>query len=923
MGVKTTVKKIILLCTSAVIFPTTAFAQSTGSQDFEEQAIIVTGSRTQDVGGVQAPDTPKSKAVLTQEMIARSNPGQTILDTINVIPGVSFQNNDGYGSSGGTLNIRGFDSSRISLTFDGIPLNDSGNYAIFSQQQIDPELIEQVNVSLGSTDIDSPTASAVGGTINYRTRNPGKVFGGRLVGSLGEFDFRRIFAMIDTGEIGPWGTTAFVAVSTAKNDNPFDNYGVVDKQQYNAKIYQPLGGNGNFISIAGNYNRNRNNFFGSSPLRTDTTQSLAVGALPRVVGPNSGNRFPRSGDERFYDINFPCFTDTPQTGVADPVALAPTNQASCGTEFNRRFNPSNTGNLRINSRFALTDQLTFTVDPSFQYVKANGGGTVTAREGLRDINPTDPPGAEGATSTPAQCALGNTAFRTCVPGYFGGNPFAGRDLNGDGDQLDEVTVIAPSQTRTYRFGLIAGLRYQISDNHTVRGGYTLDHANHRQTGEVGLIDQNGEPFDVFPVDDAVEAGPNGLTLQKRDRQSYAILHQISGEYIGSFFDKRLTVNIGARAPFFTRDLENNCFTSSASGFVECSGGDSAIDAVIAANNPGFAPPQKRKLKYNDVLPNIGFTFDITPRISTFASYAKGLSVPSTDNLYNAFFFSEDAAAARPEPETTDSFDGGLRYRSSKVQAQISVWKTNFKNRSASAFDPELNASVFRNLGAVDKWGIDGSFAWSPIRALTLYTFGSLNRSKIQDNIQIGGLAAGVTCDNIPTGTAIQMAAALRSCAFTAGKSEAGSPRYTYGVSAQGTLGPVDLGFTAKRTGPRFVYDNNSAVFRGDIDGAQNTPTGFDEVFSNKAPAYWLVNLDARVNMKFIGLKETYFQLNVYNLFDKFYVGGFGGGLNQTISCASVATGGCPNVTSGGVFGAPPNVQIGAPRTISGSLSLSF
>ena len=56
--------------------------------------------------------------------------------------------------------------------------------------------------------------------------------------------------------------------------------------------------------------------------------------------------------------------------------------------------------------------------------------------------------------------------------------------------------------------------------------------------------------------------------------------------------------------------------------------------------------------------------------------------------------------------------------------------------------------------------------------------------------------------------------------------------------------------------------------------------------------------------------QTYFQLNVYNLFNKFYVGGFGGGLNQTVSGA-------------GVFGAPQFVQIGAPRTISGSLSLSF
>jgi iron complex outermembrane receptor protein len=136
------VKKLILLCSTSIVLPTAAFAQSTGSQEFEQEAIIVTGTRTQEVGGVQAPDTPKAKAVLTQEMIARQNPGQTILDTINLVPGVSFQNNDAYGSSGGNLQIRGFSSDRISLTFDGIPLNDSGNYAIFSGQQLDPELID-------------------------------------------------------------------------------------------------------------------------------------------------------------------------------------------------------------------------------------------------------------------------------------------------------------------------------------------------------------------------------------------------------------------------------------------------------------------------------------------------------------------------------------------------------------------------------------------------------------------------------------------------------------------------------------------------------------------------------------------------------------------------------------------------------------
>ena len=120
-----------------------------------DSEIIVTGAREKGVAGVEIPDSPKAKEVLNQDFIARQTPGQTINDTINLIPGVSFQNNDAFGSAGGTLTIRGFDDSRISQTFDGIPLNDTGNYALYSNQQLDPELIEQVNVNLGTTDVDS------------------------------------------------------------------------------------------------------------------------------------------------------------------------------------------------------------------------------------------------------------------------------------------------------------------------------------------------------------------------------------------------------------------------------------------------------------------------------------------------------------------------------------------------------------------------------------------------------------------------------------------------------------------------------------------------------------------------------------------------------------------------------------------------
>ena len=872
------------LATSAVAlticsFSSAAFAQSTGSVDFEEEVIVVSGSRSQDVAGIQAPDSTKAKAVLTQELIERQNPGQTILDTINVIPGVNFQNNDAYGSSGGTLNIRGFDSSRISLTFDGIPLNDSGNYAIYSNQQLDPELIEQVNVNLGTTDVDSPTASAVGGTVNYRTLTPTEDFGVKLSASAGQFDFRRFFGMVNTGSLTSFGTRAFFSASKATNDNPFNNYGVVDKQQYNGKIYQPIGSDGDFISIAGNYNQNRNNFFGSLPLRND---------VGRVVGALSTNRYPANNKEREYLINFPC------SAIVTPVAGSLQSPTTCGTEFDRRYNPSNTGSIRGASKFTLTEKLTLTVDPSYQYVKANGGGTVTAREARRDIDPTG--GAANCTTVTTGAGV------NCQAGYLSGAPYFGRDLNGDGDILDQFTMMAPSQTQTHRLGVISSLRYEINDDHSVRLAYTFDRARHRQTGQVGLLDATGEPLDVFPVNKP-ELAANGVALQKRDRLSYAILQQISGEYRGEFMDNNLVVTAGVRAPFFKRDLTNNCFTSSAGGFQECFG-DAAQNTLNAGLNPTQAGPQNRVFKYDKVLPNVGFNYKFTPELSMFASFAQGLSVPGTDSLYNAFFFPITTARARPAPETTDSVDVGLRYRSGNIQAQLSGWLTKFQNRSASAYDPELDQNVYRNLGNVDKYGVDGSVSYQPIPELAVYVFGSYLKSEIKNNLAIGENADG---------TAV--------FAATAGQREGGSPKYSFGGTLRGELGPVELGITGKRTGPRNIFDTGAATYTGTFIPTGAVPSGTlgttarTEIFGKSAPAYWLVNLDASIDLDFVGLNDTRFQLNVYNLFDQFYVGGFGGGLAQSATYS--------RTTGVATYGSPGFVQIGAPRTVSGTLTFKF
>jgi len=863
----------------AIVAATPAFAQSTGSIDFEKE-IVVTATKLDDgVAGIVAPDTTKAKAVITQEFIQRQAPGQTVNDLINQLPGVSFQNNDPFGSAGGKMYIRGFDNTRISQTFDGVPLNDSGNYALYSNQQLDPELIEQVNVNLGSTDVDSPTAAASGSTVNYRTRTPGKDFGAKFVTSVGEYGFVRLFGMLDTGELTSSGTRAFISASNAENDVVFNDRGHIHKQQYNARIFQPIGDNGDFISVSGHYNQNRNNFFGSVPLRIDNPLTTAV-----------PSRFPLTKDERFYKVA-PCTVNTvARADVADAAN-------SCGSTFDERYNPSNTGNIRMASKFTLSDGLVLTVDPSFQYVKANGGGTAVGQEGLRDVNPT------GGTATPLQCVTApGTAGYSCQTGYIGGTPYFGRDLNGDGDLRDTVRFLTPSQTQTRRYGVIASLRYDLDDHNTVRVAYSLDHARHRQTGEVVGLELNGEPLDVFAVNSPLKDAAGNI-LQKRDRLSLAILNQISGEYRGEFLDEKLTVNLGVRAPFFKRDLTNNCATSSASGFVECFTTNTGAQTAWLANNPtvtigsgasaGTSPvqgPQQRVFKFKKILPNLGLTFDLDQSASVFANYSKGVQVPGTDSLYNSFYFAPTAEQAKPKPETTDNFDLGVRYRSGKLMAQFSGWYTRYANRLASAYDPELDRSVYRNLGVVDKYGVDGSISYSVLPQLNVYAFGSYLKSKIKDDLLLTELTNGT-----------------KIFSPTAGKRESGAPVFTLGGRVQGELGPVELGVQAKRYGKRFVNDSNLQVLTGAAGAV---------AYDAAVPAYTLVDFDARLNLDFLGLnKKTYFQLNVTNVLDTLYVGSFDGG-NQSPTY---------NAGTGAITGysSPVNVQMGPPRTFMGSLVFAF
>ncbi len=832
---------------AALSLPGIAFAQSTGSLELDDEIIVTSSTESEGIEGIQIPDGQKPRAVLTQELIAKQGSGQSILNTINQVPGVNFTNSDAYGSSGGNLRIRGFDGNRISLTFDGFPLNDTGNYAIFSNQQLDPELISSVNVNLGTTDVDSPTASASGGTVNYLTRKPSDELGGLAVLAAGEDDFYRGFVMLDTGEFTSFGTKAFFAASRTVNDK-FKGPGKISKKQFNAGIYQPLGEGGDFIYLKAHYNQNRNNFYRNVSL----TEMRLLTGRPGLVDASGFTQVQENalfGFDNLATCNRTLVggtgvgvlgvqNDNGGTGPNGTGANAPSvagnaannvlNTSSCSNFFGVRINPSNTGNVRLNSRYTLSDKLTLTVDGAYQYVLANGGGSSTIAENSLILR--------------------------------GASTALGKDLNGDGDFVDTIRFYTPNTTNTNRFTLLSSLIYDLNDDHRIRVAYTFDRGRHRQTGQWGYLNGQGFPENVFggrngrPV-----LSVDGAELRQRDRLSIALLNQLAGQYVGKFLDNALTLEVGVRMPFLKRELNNFCYTqTSGSGFATCTSQPATALNIISPTAVGPFPagslwaPFKATYKFSPVLPSVGLSYKVTDDVTLVGNFSKGLSAPRTDNLYRAPLVVVD-------PETTNTFDIGMRYTTSRIQGQATYWNTSYKNRIVTSFDQAQGISVDRNVGSVKANGFDVGVAVRPYDWFTFQGNFSYNDSKLQNDIQI---ASGSIL--IPT----------------AGKRVVETPVWQAGYRAQVEFGPVEVGLQVKYVGERFATDVN------DI----------------KSGSYTLADLDARFNLEQYGMKNSSIQLNVFNLFNRFYIGNLG---TQIVGAAN------------------PNFAVGAPRTISASLRVGF
>jgi iron complex outermembrane receptor protein len=813
---------------TGLLLATGALAQSTATQ---VQELVVTGARGAPTiqGVITQVQEAKDESIVTHEFFERQQAGQNFAQLINLLPGVNYSSEDATGNLSGDLRIHAFDGNHIGITIDGVPVNDSGNYAIFPGEYLTQEITDHITVNMGATSVDSPTASAVGGSVDVVSKIPTKERSFIVQPTFGSNNFQRYYAEADTGEIGPWGTRSYLALNY-DHGSKFVGGGDLMKEGFDARVYQPLKGS-DFVSLAASYVVEHNYFYDtSSPAQFDQPQF--------GIGKNN------------LDYNS---LWVPPTAIAGKVDTPPFGPASSqvinkgstpgleqgndpfgggleGNFWGLHPNPVIFGTIRGTSKFSLSDKLTFTFDPSFFYTLANGGGAFATSE-------SDP--------------------------RLKGNNLAskGVDLNGDGDQLDTVILYGPSNTNTRRYGIVSALLYDLDEHHHFSLAYTFDDAHHRQTGELGYVDPaTGLPGSVFGGKDGWGSTKvrtaDGSILRTRDRVSVAMLNQVSLNYIGKFMDDRLHINVGIRAPFFKRDLNQLCYSYNG-GSVQCDTVDPAlvtaalakdIAAFAAApanakpaaatnlnqllfgkatgiNNdlvlgqPAFRMPFKQTYKFDKVLPNAGITYRLTDNQMVYATYAQGFSAPKTDNLY----ISGTVVVA---PETSDSYAAGWRYQTHDVVTSFSVWDVNYKNRIVSSFDPlDPSISIDRNIGEVDIWGLDLEAGAHPFEHLSLYASANYTHSDVKSNEFVstsGGVAFALP---------------------TKGKQLVLTPEKTFSARAQYDFSWMSAGLQVKYSDSRFVDDMNTASL----------------------PDFTTLNFDARMPVTLNGLQNSYLQFNIYNL----------------------------------------------------------
>ena len=454
----------------------------------------------------------KSRSTVVRDAIAKQSPTSNPYQLINLLPGVVGSSTDNTGLNGGNIRLRGFNSDHVGLTIEGAPINDSGNYALFPQEYVDAENIEQVSIAQGSPDLDSPHIGAVGGVINVYMRDPLKEAGGFTDLSIGSNNLKREFIRGESGQIGKF--RSYLSYSHLSKDDwagpGGDNRDHVDFRG----VYDI--NSGNTVRLSAIYNSAINTFYRNPTM----AQFQTPGFQPGYLGQLPSDFFNISGN-----IN-----QSPKTAQLDPQN---------STEYYKyRINPFKNLILSAPSNFTITDKVKFDTTPYYWYGFGNGGGVSSLNE---------------------------------KNGVFWGNVnVKGVNYNPavNGTKTDTgILYYNPSITETNRPGVINKFTYDAG-SHKIIAGNWFEYAIHRQTAPYEALNSDGSVVDPFATNNNFVVPPGAICtvggvsitcpvgpLERRDQITKTMTNAL---FVGDTWKAtdQLTFDYGVKQVWVNRVVDN-------------------------------------------------------------------------------------------------------------------------------------------------------------------------------------------------------------------------------------------------------------------------------------------------------------------------------------------------------------------------------
>ena len=337
---------------------------------------------------------------------------------------------------------------------NGAPINDSGNYRVYSTEYGDAENMGDITVQQGWPDVDMPISGAAGGSIGWATIDPSHKAGLDASQTFGNHSYHRTFVRLNTGDTGP--VRSWLSYSNNET-HLWNGPGKSKVTKVDGKSLWTIDDR-NSVSFSLQYNREVKNSF------LHLTKSQAATQY----------------EQNYSDL------------WAVPENLKSTSTTSCSPtatynacNYQLHDNPYKSLMVSADGEFTLSDNLHLSVVPYFQYGSGGGSGATTA--------------TETANATQNQYL------------YVNG------DLNGDGmiatgPNGSKALVYSLSQAYTYRPGVIAKLSQDFGTDDTLVYGVWWERPRQQQDQVFSSVDWNtGAPADIWGKDDVLRY-PNGAVM---------------------------------------------------------------------------------------------------------------------------------------------------------------------------------------------------------------------------------------------------------------------------------------------------------------------------------------------------------------------------------------------------------------------------